>query len=81
MLQFSYQLMWITDLFEDPDAGKERRQEEKGTTEDKIVGWHHQLNRQEFAQTQEDRTGKPGRLPFTGLQSWHSLATEQQQQQ
>ena len=28
----------------DPDAGKERRQEEKGTTEDEMVGWHHQLN-------------------------------------
>ena len=25
----------------DPDAGKDRRQEEKGTTEDKMVGWHH----------------------------------------
>ena len=27
----------------DPGAGKEYRQEEKGTTEDKIVGWHHRL--------------------------------------
>ena len=26
------------------DAGKDRRQEEKGTTEDEMVGWHHQLN-------------------------------------
>ena len=25
----------------DPDAGKDRRQEEKGTTEDEMVGWHH----------------------------------------
>ena len=25
----------------DPDAGKDRKQEEKGTTEDKMVGWHH----------------------------------------
>ena len=24
-----------------PDAGKDRRQEEKGTTEDEMVGWHH----------------------------------------
>ena len=32
----------------DPDAGKDWRQEEKGTTEDKMVGWHHQLNGQEF---------------------------------
>ena len=28
----------------DPDAGKVWGQEEKGTTEDEIVGWHHQLN-------------------------------------
>ena len=28
----------------DPDAGKDWRQEEKGTTEDEMVGWHHQLN-------------------------------------
>ena len=28
----------------DPDAGKDWRQEEKGMTEDEVVGWHHQLN-------------------------------------
>ena len=28
----------------DPDAGKNWRREEKGTTEDEMVGWHHQLN-------------------------------------
>ena len=32
----------------DPDAGKEWRQEEKGTTEDEMVGWHHRLNGHEF---------------------------------
>ena len=31
----------------DPDAGKDRRQEEKGMTEDETVGWHHRLNRPE----------------------------------
>jgi len=31
----------------DPDAGKDRRREEKGATEDEVVGWHHQLNGQE----------------------------------
>ena len=30
----------------DPNAGKEWRQEEKGTTEDEMVGWHHRLNGQ-----------------------------------
>ena len=32
----------------DPDAGKDWRQEEKGSTEDEMVGWHHWLNRHEF---------------------------------
>ena len=35
----------------DPDAGKDWKQEEKGTTEYKIVGWHHQLNGHDFEQT------------------------------
>ena len=30
---------WLTG--KDPDAGKDWRQEEKGTTEDEMVGWHH----------------------------------------
>ena len=31
-----------------PDAKKDRRQKEKGTTEDEMIGWHHQLNGHEF---------------------------------
>ena len=31
-----------------PDAGRDWRQEEKGTAEDKMVGWHHRLNGHEF---------------------------------
>ena len=34
----------------DPDAGKSWKQEEKGTTEDEMVGWHHQFNGHEFEQ-------------------------------
>ena len=34
-----------------PHAGKDWRQEEKGTTEDEMVGWHHQLNAHEFEYT------------------------------
>jgi len=37
---------WLTG--EHPDAGKDWRQEEKGITEDKMVGWHHQLDGHEF---------------------------------
>ena len=39
---------WLTG--KDPDAGKDWRQEEKGTTENEMVGWHHQLDRHEFEQ-------------------------------
>ena len=35
----------------DPDAGKDWEQEKKGTTEDEMVGWHIQLNGDEFEQT------------------------------
>ena len=35
----------------DPDAWKDRRQEEKGTTVEEMVGWHHRLNGHEFEQT------------------------------
>ena len=35
-------------IWKDPDAGKDWRWEEKGTTEDEVVGWHHQLNAHEF---------------------------------
>ena len=41
-----------------PDAGKDRRQEEKGTTEDEMVGWHHWLNGHEFEQAPEDGEGQ-----------------------
>ena len=34
----------------DPDAGKDWRQEKKGTTEDEMVGWHHWLNGHKFEQ-------------------------------
>ena len=40
------------------DAGKDWSQEEKGTTEDEIVGWHHWLSGQEFEQTLGDSEGQ-----------------------
>ena len=42
----------------DPDTGKDRRQKEKGATEDKTVAWHHQLNGREFEQTSGDSKGQ-----------------------
>ena len=46
-------ILWPPDekywlIWKDPDARKDWRQEEKGTTEDEIVGWHHQLDGHEF---------------------------------
>ena len=41
--------------------GKDQRQEEKGMTEDEMVGWHHQLNGDVFEQTPGDSEG-PGSL-------------------
>ena len=35
-------------IWKDPDAGNDWRQEEKGMTEDEMVGWHHRLNRHAF---------------------------------
>ena len=37
---------WL--IWKEPDVGKDWRQEEKGMTEDKMVGWHHRLNGHEF---------------------------------
>ena len=42
----------------DPDAGKDWRQEEKGMTEDEMVGWHHWLNGHEFEQGLGDGEGQ-----------------------
>ena len=39
---------WL--IGKDPDAGEDWGQEEKGTTEDEMVGWHHQLDGHEFEQ-------------------------------
>ena len=41
-------LLQRTVIGKDPDAGKDWRQEEKGTTENEVVGWHHQLDGHEF---------------------------------
>ena len=47
---------WLIE--KDPDAGKDSRQEEKGESEDEMVGWHHRLSRHEFEQTLEDNEGQ-----------------------
>ena len=51
-------ILWPPDakswlIWKDPDAGKDWRQEGKGTTEDEMVGWHHWLDGLEFEQALE----------------------------
>ena len=59
-------ILWPPDvkswlIRKDPDAGKDWR-EETGTTEDEVVGWHHQLNGHEFEWTlgDDERQGSLG---------------------
>ena len=47
-LQYFGHLMRRVDLLEDSEAGRDWGQEEKGTTEDEMAGWHHRLNEHEF---------------------------------
>ena len=48
-------ILWPPDaknwlIWKDPDSGKDWMQEDKGMTEDEMVGWHHRLDGQEFEQ-------------------------------
>ena len=63
-------ILWPLDakswlIWKDPDAGKDWRQEEKGTTEDEMVGWHHRLNDMSL-----------GKLPELVMdrEDWHAVA-------
>ena len=56
-------MLWPPDgksrlIGKDPVAGKDGRQEEKGMTEDEMVGWHHRLHGHEFEQTPGDGEGQ-----------------------
>ena len=56
-------ILWQPDgksrlIGKDPDAGKDWRQEEKGMTEDEMVGWHHQCNGHKLGQTPADGEGQ-----------------------
>ena len=67
-------LMWRNWLLrKDHDAGKDWRQ--KGTTEDEMAGWHHQLNGWVWASSRSWWwIGKPGILQSMGLQSQTQLS-------
>ena len=67
---------WL--IGKDPDTGKDWRQEEKGTTEDEMVGWHHWLDGHEFGQSPGvgDGQGSLACCSPWGLRVWHDWATE-----
>ena len=67
-------VLWPSDvkswlIGKDPDAGKDWGQEEKGTTEDEMVGWHPQLTQWTWVLVDSGSwwwTGRPGVLRFMG---------------
>ena len=76
-------VLWLPDgknwlIGKDPNAGKDWRQEEKGTTEDEMVGWHHWLNEHEFEQALGVGEGQGGLACCSpwGCRVRHYRATE-----
>ena len=70
-------MLWPPDaknwlIGKDPNAGKDWRQEEKETTEDEMIGWHHRLNGHEFEQVPQ--TGDGQQAPCAAV---HGVAKSQ----
>ena len=75
-------ILWPPDvknwlIGKDPDAGRDGWQEEKGTTENEMVGWHHWLDGHELEPSSRSWwwTGKPGMLQSMGSQTVWCLWT------
>ena len=76
-------ILWPPDskswlIGKDPNTGRDWGQEEKGTTEDEMAGWHHQLDVRVWVNSGSWWwTGRPGMLWFMGLQRvGHDWASE-----
>ena len=81
MLKLKLLILWPADvksrlIGKDPDAGKDSRQEEKGTTEAEMVEWHHRLDGREFEQTLGDSGGQGSLACFSpwGCRIWTQLS-------
>ena len=79
--QYFGHLMWRPDSLEkNPDLGKDWGQEEKGTTGDEMVGWHHQLNGHGFGWTPgvgvDREAWRAAVHGVTKSRTWLSLWTE-----
>ena len=81
-------ILWPPDaknwlIWKDPDGGENWRQEEKGTIDDEMVGWHHQLDGREFQQALGVGDGQRGlaccgawdheELDMTELLNWTDM--------
>ena len=71
-----YAKIWL--IGKDPDAGRDWEQEEKGTTEDEMAGWHHLLDGHEFGWTSGagDAQGGLACCNSWDLRVGHDWATE-----
>ena len=78
-------ILWPPDvkrwlIGKDLDAGKDWGQEEKRTTEDQMVGWHHWFNGHEFEQALGDGEGQTGKHSVLQSMGWqrvrHDSVTE-----
>ena len=84
MLKLRLPIIWPPEakswlIWKDPDAAKDWKQEEKGLTEDEMVGWHHRLNGRQFWVNSGSWwwTWRPGMLQSMGSQRVrHDWATE-----
>ena len=77
-LQYFGHLMRSWLIGKDPDARRDWGQEEKGTTEDEMAGWHRRLDGRVWVNSGSWWwTGRPGVLQFMGSQRLgHDWATE-----
>ena len=70
-----YAKSWL--IGKDPDAGRDRGKEEKGTTEDDMAGWHHRLDGHEFEWTPGVGDGQGGLTCYSSWDRKESDMTEQ----
>ena len=80
MLKLKFPILWPPDvknwlIGKDSHAGQDWRQEEKGTTEDDMIEWRHQLYGHEFEQAPGVFDGQ-GSLACCSHRVWHDWATE-----
>ena len=72
-------VLWPPDenswfIWKDPDAGKDWGQEEKGMTEDEMVGWHYRLDGHGFGSTPGVGDGQGGLTCYRVSKSWTRLS-------